>query len=155
MVAQGQGSDGQPALVNPQASLIMLGPRLQVAVGLANAFADQVLKSGGQVPAVVSVWALIDTGASQTCIDDTIAQRMGLPVIGKSKMASASEAASECNLYPVHIEFAGGQIALDVLQTPGAALSAHGLLILIGRDFLQHCTMFYNGMMGQITLSAG
>ncbi len=98
---------------------------------------------------------LIDTGASQTCIDDAAAQTMGLPVIGKSKMASASQSASDCNIYPVHIEFVGGQIALDVLQAPGATLTAHGILALIGRDFLQHCTMFYNGMMGQITLSAG
>jgi hypothetical protein len=30
-----------------------------------------------------------------------------------------------------------------------------GLLMLIGRDFLQHCTLFYNGIAGQVTLSAG
>ncbi len=40
---QGHGSDGKPAIISPQASLTLLGPRLQVTVGLANAFAEQVL----------------------------------------------------------------------------------------------------------------
>ena len=35
----------------------------------------------------------------------------------------------------------------------GAALKEQGLLLLIGRDLLAHCTLFYNGPTGQITLS--
>jgi hypothetical protein len=35
----------------------------------------------------------------------------------------------------------------------GAALKEMGLLLLIGRDLLQYCTLFYNGATGQITLS--
>jgi len=35
----------------------------------------------------------------------------------------------------------------------GAALSGHGLVAIIGRDLLQTCTLFYNGVAGQFTLT--
>jgi hypothetical protein len=34
----------------------------------------------------------------------------------------------------------------------GAPLAAQGLIALIGRDLLQHCTLIYNGHLGQISL---
>ncbi len=33
-----------------------------------------------------------------------------------------------------------------------APLAAQGLIALIGRDLLQHCTLIYTGSLGQISL---
>ena len=35
----------------------------------------------------------------------------------------------------------------------GANLKSQGIIALIGRDFLQHCALYHNGVSGQITLS--
>jgi len=44
-------------------------------------------------------------------------------------------------------------MGVDAPRAVGAALKAQGIVALIGRDVLQHCTLYYNGPAGQITLS--
>jgi predicted aspartyl protease len=95
--------------------------------------------------------ALIDTGASSTCVDDETAKTMGLPVIDVVKMASASHDATDQCVYPIQIVLSGVPINIAALRAIGAALKAQGLLLLIGRDVLQHTTLVYNGLAGEIT----
>ncbi len=87
-----------------------------------------------------------------TCIDDAIAQQLGLPVIDVVQMTSASHANTQQNVYPAKITLMNG-INIDVPRAIGAALQAQNIIALIGRDFLQHCTIFYNGLTDAITLS--
>jgi predicted aspartyl protease len=79
-------------------------------------------------------FGLIDTGASSTCIDDAIAQKMNLPVVDIVKLASASHASHDANVYPIHLDIAGLSIGIDCERAIGAALSAQGLILLIGRE---------------------
>jgi predicted aspartyl protease len=109
------------------------------------------MQQGQTVPNPESGLALIDTGASGTCIDNGAAQRLQLPVIDTGNMVSASHTTPQ-NIYPVLIEVAGG-IRVNVPRAMGAELASQGLVVLIGRDFLQHCTLFYNGPSGALTLS--
>ena len=99
--------------------------------------------------------ALIDTGATCTCIDDELARRLGLPVIDVCTIASASHEKSEQNVYPALIELIGASISIDAPRAVGAALASQGIVALIGRDMLQHCLLFYNGISGELTLAAG
>jgi predicted aspartyl protease len=94
---------------------------------------------------------LIDTGASNTCIDEKAARELGLPVIDVASMLSATHEKVPCNIYPVLISTP--IVNLNSPRTIGAALAAQGLLVLIGRDVLQNCNLFYNGPAGQFTLS--
>lgn len=110
-------------------------------------------QQGKPTPQPVNGWALLDTGASNTCIDEGEAQKMQLPVIGVGSMSSATHAKSPSNIYPIQIEVTGFPIRFQSPRTMGAALKEQGLLLLIGRDLLQYCTLFYNGGTGQITLS--
>ena len=150
---QGQTPTGQVVQVAPQAVLQQRGPCVQVVIGLAEAFAQQLLHQGQAVPTPSAGLALIDTGASVTCVDDTLAQQLGLPAIDVVQMMSASHAATQQNVYPIEIEIVGSAIRINVPRAIGAALAAQGIVALIGRDFLQHCTLFYNGITGAITLS--
>ncbi len=68
-------------------------------------------------------------------------------------MASASHAAVDANIYPVKIFINGLSTAIDLPRAMGAQLGNQDLIALLGRDLLAHCTMFYNGPRGQITLS--
>ncbi len=133
-------------------ALLNQGPTVQVVLSVAQAIAEQLMQQGLPVPAPVPGLAVIDTGASSTCIDDATAQRLQLPAIDVVNMTSASHASTQQNIYPVLIEVMGG-IRIDVPRAVGANLEPQNLVALIGRDFLQHCTLFYNGPTGAITLA--
>jgi predicted aspartyl protease len=115
--------------------------------------AQQLLQQGQTLPTPEAGLALIDTGASGTCIDEAAAQRLGLPVVDVATIASASHSAIQQNVYPIQIEVIGLPITISAPRAIGAPLAAQGLLVLIGRDVLQHCTLFYNGITGSFTLS--
>lgn len=151
--AQSPGPDGSPVQISPQLVLLNRGPVLQITVGLAQSMAQPLLQQGITLPTPLSGLALIDTGASVTCIDEAAAQQLQLPVVGTTQMVSASHANVQQNIYPVQIELVGANITIESPQTMAAALAAQGLLMLIGRDVLANCTLFYNGPTGQITLS--
>lgn len=139
--------------VPPGIILQKQGPCVQVTIGLAQSIAAQLLQQGLPLPAPVSGVGLIDTGASSTCIDSGIALQMQLPVVNVVNVASASHSSSQQNVYPIQIEVVGLPISIEAPSSIGAALSAQGLIALIGRDVLQHCTLFYNGIAGTFTLS--
>lgn len=144
--------DGSATPLSPSEALERRGPAVQVTVGIAQAFAQPLQQQGTALPTPVSGWALIDTGASKTCVDDVAAKAMGLPVIDVTNMTSASHHAVKQNVYPVLIEIVGTAIKIDC-RAMGATLKSQGIVALIGRDALRHFTMFYNGPTGQITLS--
>lgn len=153
MMGEGQDKDGKKIVLPPSVALIIRGPILQVNIGLEDSMAAQLVQNNQQVPQPVSGFALVDTGASGTCIDEAIAQKLGLPVIDKVKMASASHDATEVNVYPVMLEFVGFKIRINAQRVVGASLANQGLAVLFGRDLLQKFTVFYNGLTGEITMS--
>ncbi len=91
----------------PRIGLIQEGPCVRVLIGLAQSFLSQLSKDRQSVPSSVPGMALIDTGASTTCIDDLLAQSLGLPVIDVAKIVSASHADTEVSVYPIQIEIVG------------------------------------------------
>lgn len=153
LAGQGKRPDGTTVAVPPQAVLTQRGPIVQVTVSVGQQIATQVLQSGGTLPQPVSGLALIDTGATTTCVDEDAAKKMQLPVIDVVKVASASHAAAEQNVYPIQIEVVGLPITVNAPRAIGAPLQPQGVLVLIGRDVLQHCVLVYNGPAGSFSLS--
>lgn len=153
LAAQAQTPDGKLVALSPAIALQQRGPIVQVAVTLAEVMVTALAQQGRPTPQPVNGWALLDTGASNTCIDEEEAQKMSLPVTGVGTMSSASHAKTSSNIYPIQIEVTGFPIRFQSLRTMGAALKEQGLLMLIGRDLLAHCVLIYNGLTGQITLS--
>lgn len=154
---QSKGHNRAPdGTITPLPSAVVLaarGPCVQVTLGISKSFAQQLQQQGQSLPQPVSGLALIDTGAISTCIDAGIASRIGLPVIDVVNMASASHASTQQNIHPVQIEVVGLPISIDAPRSMGVLLANQGLIALLGRDVLQQCTLFYNGLTGQITLS--
>jgi len=132
---------------------MLRGPVFQVTLGLAENVAQQLIQQGVAVPEPIAGWALLDTGASSTCIDDSVAQKLKLPVINKVKMSSATHEAIDANVYPALISFTGTPIKMNALTAIGANLVGQDLIALLGRDMLQNFTVFYNGAVGQITIA--
>jgi predicted aspartyl protease len=129
------------------------GPIVQVSITTEENIAKSLAQQGKILPPPKAGWALIDTGASVTCVDDQAAKDLGLPVIDVVPMCSASHAQTLQNVYPIQITIPGLGFNLQAPRAVGAALDAQGLILLIGRDVLQMCTLFYNGPAGQVTLS--
>lgn len=151
---KGKTPDGAEVDIPGRTALIQRGPVLQATISLFQGMAEQLAQQGVQLPAPVTGAALIDTGAGMTCIDSAIAESMGLPVVDVAMMTSASHANTQQNVYPITIEFTGFPIRIDAPRAMGAVLAPQGLALLIGRDVLQHTLLVYNGITGQITLSA-
>lgn len=149
----GQAPNGAQIPIPPQIILKDRGPLIQVSVSIAQTFAVQLTQQGQSLPNPITGFALIDTGASMSCIDNNVAQQLNLPVINVANMASASHSSTQANIYPVKFEILGWGITLDSNQTMGAALQVQGLIALLGRDLLQHCILIYNGNTGTISLS--
>jgi predicted aspartyl protease len=151
--ATGQTPDGTTVQLSPSIALLEKGPFVQVIIGLAQTFAEQLVQHGQSVPQPFGGVGLVDTGASTTCLDAALAESLGLPVIDVVQMTSASHAGTQANVYPIQMEIVGSPIKVNVPRAIGANLTPQGIVALIGRDYLQHCTLFYNGITGQITLS--
>lgn len=139
------------------AGLQARGPLLQVALSVLDPQAA-VLTERGEVVPVVSGLALIDTGASTTCVDDAAANEARLPAVDTARMSSAS-GPSQVSVYAGKIALVqpsgsdGTSAVIDAHQALGVNIREQGILALIGRDLLRSCILIYNGLEAQYTLA--
>lgn len=136
------------------------GPILPVGVSVSRARREALLASGENVPPIVSVRALVDTGASCTCVDPSVLQALSLPATGTvflytPSTGSTPHAADE---YDVGLVVPGAGIhhlplTIDGVPVVAANLAVQGIHALIGRDVLQDCILIYNGTDGDFTLA--
>ena len=75
--------------------LIAFGPTLAVNIGF-----DPNSKLGGPtpVPGIQGVAALVDTGATESCIDNLLAATLNLPIVDRRKIGGVG-GAHEVNMY--------------------------------------------------------
>ena len=131
--------------------LVHYGPTLYIEIGFDPNFRPNSEGkpdlSANQFP------ALVDTGASVSCIDSGLAMELNLPVVDRGDIAGAHGSGA--------VDFHLAQIYVPSLrwtvfgQFAGVHLIAGGQphYALIGRDFLQDFTMTYEGRTGVVTLS--
>ena len=150
---QGKNKQGKVVELHPSIALFQRGPIIQVSVTIEENVGKGLLAQGKPLPIPKTGLALIDTGATGTCIDEQVAKELGLPAIDVGKMTSATHKDQQCSIYPVQIVIQPTNLILNAPRTMGAALAAQGLIALIGRDVLRVCTFFYNGPGGNFTLS--
>src|ERR1700733_13129721 len=135
----------------PHDMLVMQGPEIVVDIGFD---ANWV---GAGKPASLGapgVHALIDTGAIASFIDADLAVKLQLPVVNQ-QVVSGSNGKHTINAYLAHIYIP----SLDITQSGqfgGVHLVAGGQRhsALIGRTFLRHFQLTYDGLSGaaKITL---
>ena len=130
--------------------LVSVGPTLWMDAGFDSAYTA----APGQVPTpgMRNIPALVDTGALESCIDDSLATELNLPVVDRVNMSGVGG---------LHV----AKVYLAQIRSPrlhfvqygrftGAALTEGGQShkILIGRTFLMNSIMFYDGQTGAVTL---
>jgi len=130
--------------------LVDEGPYVWVQVGFDPTYnPDEDVMSGF---AGREYLALIDTGATESCVDDTLARALELPVVdSRSIVGIHGPRLTPSYNAQFHIPSIGvtydGQFAGIPLRSSGTPFFA-----LLGRDFLSTVSMAYNGDTGSVTL---
>lgn len=96
---------------------------------------------------------MVDTGAQLSFIDDDLATSLNLPIVDK-QIVSGSSGRHEVSVYLGHIYVPSLDVTVNG-RFGGVNLAAGGQRhrALIGRAFLMHFTMSYNGLTGTVELT--
>ena len=130
--------------------LVAVGPTISVRVGHDPAFPPPDGRPTDSPPQLVP--ALIDTGAWSTCIDSALAASLGLPV-AENAVVSGVHGADLVEVYAARVQVPDLGVVFRG-RFPAARLSAGGQYhrALIGRDFLSHYALIYDGRTGAVRL---
>ncbi len=115
--------------------------------------------AGLPIPLPVIVRALIDTGASCTCVDSSVITRLGLAPSGTALMhtPSTAGAAVSCNQFDVAVGLImdANEIHVPALIIPviESSLACQGIQALLGRDILEKGILIYDGRHRSLTLA--
>jgi hypothetical protein len=119
-----------------------------------------ILDAGQTVPQPFKIRALVDTGASNTCVDPAVTAALGLAPTGQVLCNTPSSGATphQANQYDVGILIPATQahppLFRDTLAVMEAdLLTSQGFHALIGRDVLGDCILTYNGSAGLFMLA--
>lgn len=137
-------------LIHQSNNITIQGPVIEIVVLPSKPVMDANRKQGKPSPSVKLV-ALIDTGASTTCIDKSIASQLSLIPRDIKKVQTAG-GEDEQNLYDVSIVLPLAQQTALNIQVLEAKLEKQPYRALIGRDILSHCTFVYNGWNNSYTI---
>jgi predicted aspartyl protease len=98
---------------------------------------------------------LIDTGASQTCVDLDVIRSLGLEPVDEIALSTPSQVDVPTSLFAVSISFPQTTIQLyaSSIEVAGVILAPQGIIALLGRDFLRGTLFIYNGPGGFFTIS--
>lgn len=97
--------------------------------------------------------ALVDTGASITCVEENVLTALKLPTVGISQVLTSGGKVYQ-NTYPVEISFPQANLPkITFNRVLGGQLKEQGIIALIGRDVLQHFILIYNGPGGFVSLA--
>jgi hypothetical protein len=131
--------------------LVAYGPTLLVDIGFDPNF--KVGVPSVPTPGITDIRALVDSGATESCIDSLLATQLNLPIIDEKTFSGIGGK----HLVKIHL----AQIHVPSLnftihgQFAGVHLEAGGQWhkVLIGRTFLQRCVMTYDGPNGTVKLT--
>lgn len=132
-----------------QRALVVVGPTLHVEIGFDPTYRPSRRPALPSTPLI----ALVDTGASESCIDNDLAVRLELPVVDRCWVGGV-QGRFQTNLYLAQIFVppldvtAYGRFAGVFLRQSGQPHYA-----LLGRTFLKGHTMAYNGLTGSVVLT--
>jgi ABC-type uncharacterized transport system permease subunit len=98
--------------------------------------------------------ALVDTGASESCIDSLLAATLKLPIVDR-RPVSGVHGSKEVNVYLAQIHVPSLNFTIYGAFA-GVELKAGGQIhnALVGRTFLRNFKMIYDGKSGDVTISS-
>ena len=147
---------GKDQHVEPLPSHIGLqqtGPRVHITISPLEGQLKSAADKGETPTTPVVGWALIDTGASLTCIDRKTAEKAGLALVDSGPITSATHDNEVVPIFAGRLKIEGLPQFLSTHRAYGVNLEAQRLIALLGRDLLANCVFIYNGLDGSFSLS--
>jgi hypothetical protein len=135
------------------------GPLVPVSLRPEPTRATLLRQANRDVPPQLQGWALIDTGARQTCVDHHAAEEL-YQQVGVAEAYTPStpdDRPHEAPVYYGFVVFPGTALA-PLEQTVlgmrlGYEVQGRTVLALLGRDFLAGMRMVYDGPAGKVDLT--
>jgi hypothetical protein len=139
------------------AVLAQSGPALDVSVSIPQALAEFYTRKRIPIPSPITGIALIDTGATRSCVHWPVMKALGVNPIGIVTSGTAAGAVPH-HLFPAHFQFPAARIDIDFTAVVGVDLTGQminnqQLIALIGRDVLSVGIFVYNGPMGAFSFA--
>ena len=141
------------------APITSLGPVIDIWASVSVQRFTALTAAGASLPEPRHLRGLLDTGATETCVDSSVVQQLGLAPTGMTQIHTPTTGGCPHNRpqYDISLWIAAGeQSAHNVKHTiPVIAteLSVLGIDALIGRDVLDGWVLFYNGPGRILTLT--
>ncbi|HTW81349.1 MAG TPA: aspartyl protease family protein [Terracidiphilus sp.] len=134
-------------------------PIITAVLKVTQARADALTAANQPIPPMQRMTALVDSGASCTCVDPTIIQALGLSPTGSTLMFTPSTGAQghttdqfDASLQ-IYCTMEQAPLEIPVIGVVASELRVQGIDALIGRDVLKFCLFDYNGASGFFTLA--
>ena len=131
------------------------GPIVAALVAVSEARRGALSAAGQPVPPPVRIRALVDTGASCTCIDEGAIAALGIPPTGRVHVLSPTTGATPADKdqFDVALLIPPAEPSQTGLIFPTIAVittsfAPQPIQALIGRDILRRCLLTYNGGFG-------
>ena len=129
--------------------LIGFGPILPVEIGVPSALSKLLASQNKTIPAPMPGFALIDTGATRSCVDVNIISHLEIKPIGIVPLETPA-GPSQHNLFPAKFNFPAIKFEFEFSSVVGVSLGQKSIggkqiIALIGRDVLSRCLLVYNG----------
>lgn len=145
-VRMGQQDFSQQQLSAPD-NLLQNGAILQVSVSVPSAYAQ-----GGGAGQPQTLTAMIDSGASISCITTQKAQAIGLPQVSQTQLGGVG-GMTMAPVYGAALNLTQFGVNVDPVQIAGVSNPLPNVDMLIGRDILKNLVFTYHGAQGAFTLS--
>jgi Aspartyl protease len=132
---------------------------IDMIIGVSDARAQALTAASQAIPPVQNIRAMVDTGASGTCVDPSVFAALQLQPTGSIPMLTPSTGSTpiDTDTYDVSIIIPNGVlVGLSIPNMPVSAselFAGQGFHALLGRDILQRCVLTYNGSIGLFTLA--
>lgn len=138
-------------------TLATSGPIIQVEVSMPSALEEFCTKKSVPIPPPQTGFALIDTGASNSAIDESILQQLSILPID-SIPSSTPSGAGRSFVYPTKVSFPALNVKdYGLSRVIGCNLKwktadNKEIIMLLGRDLLRYMVLIYNGTNSSITI---
>jgi len=138
-------------------TLTETGPLVAVEIGVPAALKQHLAEKGLAIPAAISGFALVDTGAFATAVDESIFASLGVQPIDEIPTGTP-HGPGKSNVYPASVTFPGMKVnEMSMERVVGCTLKwktrqNQEVIMLMGRDLLQWFVMIYNGPGSDVTL---
>jgi hypothetical protein len=141
-------------------ALVALGAFVTMDVAVPPAIAATLTASGQAVPPSASGCALVDTGATITCVHEPLLIALGLQPVDKVASGTAAGPVQQ-SIYMARISFPLLSWSLDLpvagVDLVGQAIATappQPVIALLGRNLLSNCVVIWNGPGGYWTIAS-